>query len=347
MKIGIMGAGSIGCFVGGRLAAAGADVLLVGRAWLRDELGAHGLTLRDVDGSVVRVAGDRVEVATEAAALSDCDAVLCCVKSAQTGEVGRTLAGVLRADCVIASLQNGVRNAGSLRAALPDREVLAAIVGFNVVSRGDGVFQRGTSGPLSFETSSNAAARALLAALRATGLEIEVHRDLAPHQWTKLLINLNNAVSALSGVPTRDLLLSPGYRRIIAALADEALVVLRVAGIRPAPMRGVPIRLMPRVMRLPTPLVWLVTRAQMRVDPQARSSMWEDLTRRRLTEVDYLNGEIAHLAERHGRDAPLNRRIVDLVHAAEAAGSGPPDLDAAALWARLHERPSATAEAID
>lgn len=339
LRIGIMGAGAVGCYVGGRLAAAGAaDVVMVGRARQQRELDAHGLALRDVDGATISVAADQLAFATDASALAACDAVLCCVKSAQTEEAAGQLAEVLSPDTLVASLQNGVRNAEALRAGLPGREVLAAIVGFNVVGHGDGVFQRATNWPLSFEASQSPRARALMAALRAAGLEVDVHANLAPHQWTKLIINLNNAVSALSGVPTRELILSPAYRRIIAALADEALTVLDAAGIRPARLRGVPLRFMSRIMRLPTPIVRLVTRAQMRIDPEARSSMWQDLSRRRPTEVDYLNGEVVRLAEAHRIRAPLNGRIVELVHAAETANVGPPDLTAAALWTQLSNR---------
>ena len=84
-----------------------------------------------------------------------------------------------------------------------------------------------------------------------------------------------------------------------------------------------------------TPLVRLVTRAQMKVDPEARSSMWQDLDRGRPTEVEYLNGEIVRIAERVGRAAPLNRRMVELVHDAERDGPGSPNLDAVTLWSRL------------
>jgi len=73
----------------------------------------------------------------------------------------------------------------------------------------------------------------------------------------------------------------------------------------------------------------------MKVDPEARSSMWEDLKRGRLTEVEFLNGEIVSLAEKSGVEAPLNRRIVELVHQAEEAGNGSPGLDADALWSAL------------
>jgi 2-dehydropantoate 2-reductase len=335
LRIGVVGAGAIGCYVGGRLLAAGtAEVVFVGRARLRDELAAHGLTVKDFDAGGASVPAARIVFATEVAALAACDAVLCCVKSAQSAEVAQQLDEVLRPDAVVASLQNGVRNAEVLRAHLGGRRVLAGIVTFNVVPRGGGLFQRATSGPIMLEASDDPRAAALVRALGAA-LEVTTPADLAAEQWTKLVINLNNAVSALSGAPTRELLLSPGFRRVIAALADEAVQVLGAAGIRLARLRGIPVRYMPFVLRLPTPMVRLVTRAQMRVDPEARSSMWEDLTRGRPTEVDYLNGEIVRIAERARVPAPLNRRIVELVHAAERAGPGSPQLGAAELWTKL------------
>ncbi|HMR80341.1 MAG TPA: ketopantoate reductase C-terminal domain-containing protein, partial [Polyangiaceae bacterium] len=80
-----------------------------------------------------------------------------------------------------------------------------------------------------------------------------------------------------------------------------------------------------------TPVVRLVARAQLGANPEARSSMWEDLNRGRKTEVEFLNGEIVRLAEQCGVSAPLNQRMVALIHRAEAAGSGSPKLAAEAL----------------
>ena len=74
------------------------------------------------------------------------------------------------------------------------------------------------------------------------------------------------------------------------------------------------------ILKLPTPVVRVVIRAQLRIDPDARVSMWTDLERGRLTEVDFLNGEIVRLADEQGAAAPINRRIVELVHEAERGG---------------------------
>ena len=63
--------------------------------------------------------------------------------------------------------------------------------------------------------------------------------------------------------------------------------------------------------------------------------MWEDFVRRRPTKVDYLQGAIVRLAERHGVEVPLSRRVIALVKQAETegrraaeadTGTGPPRL---------------------
>jgi 2-dehydropantoate 2-reductase len=262
---------------------------------------------------------------------------LCAVKSAHTESAAREIAPAIAADALVVSLQNGIRNASVLRAELAGRTVLAGIVSFNVVSSEGAVFHQGTSGPLIIERSSDPRAVELVSALGSSGFAVETPREIEAHQWAKLLMNLGNAVSALSGAPTRTLILSPGYRRTLAALIGEAHQVLRASGVRPARLKGVPASWLIAALSLPTPLVRLVARAQLSVNAEARSSMWQDLSQGRLTEVDYLNGEIVRLADAGKLDAPLNRRIVELVHAAEARGGGSPEMDENVLWSALSE----------
>ncbi len=333
-----MGAGSIGCFVGGCLEAErAAAVTFVGRPSLAGPIAAHGLTLRGF-GREQHLAPAEVHFETEVGALEASQVVFCCVKSGATAAAAKALAEVLRPEAVVVSLQNGVRNADVLRAHLPTHAVLAAVVGFNVVIHEGAVFQQTTTGPLVVEAEEGSRDDPWIAALRSAGLQVELAKPIEPEQWTKLVVNLNNAISALSGAPTPTMLLSPKYRRAMTLLLDEALAVLDAAGIETAKFRGVPLRLMSRILKLPTPIVRLVLRAQLEVDPESRASMYQDLERGRKTEVDVLNGEIVRLAGACGFEAPHNRRIVALVREAEEAGKGSPRLDADALLASLLSR---------
>lgn len=335
LHIGIMGAGSIGCYVGGRLAAdATTQVTFVGRASLAEEIQRHGLTLREFDYDE-HVDASKIHFETDARALASCDVVLVCVKSGATADAARALAQALDAKAIVVSLQNGLRNSPLLHERLPRNRVVAGVVGFNVVMKDGAVVHHTTTGPLILETKNTPDDRAWVRALSSAGIEVEEVDDIAPERWAKLLVNLNNAVSALSGAPTREMILSRRYRQVMTMLLDEALEVLDAAGIRPAKFRGVPLRLMSFILKLPTPIVRVVVRAQLRVDPESRASMWQDLERGRLTEVDFLNGEIVLLAAAHSMDAPLNRRLVELVHDAERAGTGCPRMHADALLRAL------------
>jgi 2-dehydropantoate 2-reductase len=328
--IAIFGAGSIGVFVGGALIAGGADVVLIGRARVGERIARHGLAISDMDGRRFQLPAERVRYSEDAAAVAGAKLVLVTVKSADTEAAAQALAAHAADDAVVVSLQNGIGNADVLRRALPGRQVLAGMVPFNVVQTGDGRFHRGTEGSLMVEASPVLAP--WLAAFEAAGLPLLQRADFASVQWGKLLLNLNNGINALSGLPLKAQLSQRSYRRCLALLMDEALGVLRAAGIAPAQVAKVaPARLL-KLLRLPDWLYMRLASASLRIDPEARSSMWEDLQAGRRTEIDYLSGAVVALAGSVGLDAPANRKIVALVHGAEkgkAQAMAGPDLLAA------------------
>lgn len=310
--IAIFGAGAIGCWVGGKLAAAGADVTLIGRPRVLDEL-KQGLVISDLDGSEAR---STPKLATTPDAARDARIVLVTVKSAQTAGAGAELA-ILPKGTVVVSLQNGVRNASVLRAALPDCRVLAAMVPFNVVKRG-AVYHRASGGILRVDDDHGNAA--LLDACAAAKLPIEPRRDMLAVQWAKLVMNLNNAINALSGIPLAAELAQRGFRRCLAAAQREALDLLALAKQDVAKLTAIPPRWMPRLLEVPDAAFKLLARRVVAIDPHARSSMWDDFEAKRPTEIDYLQGEVVALAEKLGRTAPINYKLVELVRAAEAGG---------------------------
>lgn len=314
-RIAVFGAGSIGAYVGGALIAAGADVVLIGRARMRERIALHGVTVSDMDGRNTRLSPEQVHYSEDPAALAGAALVLVAVKSADTESAAQLLALHASPDALVISLQNGIGNADVLRRALPGRAVLAGMVPFNVVQLPESRFHRGTEGSLMVEASP--ALAPWLPLFGAAGLPLMQRTDFVAVQWRKLLLNLNNPVNALSGIPLKAQLSDRDYRRCLALLMDEALHALKASGIVPAQIGKVPPSRMPRLMRLPNWLFTRVAAAALRIDPEARSSMWEDLQAGRRTEIDYLNGAVVALAERHKMDAAANQRIVTLVHAAE------------------------------
>jgi 2-dehydropantoate 2-reductase len=149
-----------------------------------------------------------------------------------------------------------------------------------------------------------------------------------PIQWGKLLINLNNALNALSDLPLRNQIMDARWRRLMADQMAEAISVLDAAEIETTnPVTtAIPMRLVPKILRLPTWAFKAVAKAMLAIDPTARSSMWEDLSKGRMTEIAELQGVIVALGQQHGVTTPINTRVAALIRQAEADKAGSPAL---------------------
>jgi 2-dehydropantoate 2-reductase len=320
--VGVAGAGSIGCFVGGISAAAGRRVALLARPRVIQEIASHGLRLTSFAGLDRNIASNQLTLSENPSIFSEAGVVLVTVKSADTAEIAEILAQHAPTDAVIVSLQNGVGNVAVLRQRLPGRRVLAGMVPFNVVALGEGRFHRSTSGDIIIERDDAGTADQL----SVPGLRMRSTSDIAGVQWGKLLVNLNNALNALSDLPLRRQLAQRAWRRLFADQMAEGLAAIKAEGIRPVSSTPIPAGWTPHLLRLPDPVFAMLLGGTMKIDPEARSSMWEDLRRGRATEIDYLQGVITGIADRHGLQVPLSRRVVALIKSAEALGNGSPRL---------------------
>ena len=319
--IAVLGAGAIGCFVGGMLRAAGNQVVFVGRQGTVETLEKHGLTLTQLDGPKRTVNSDQLEATADAAVMAQCDLVLVCVKSHDTERAARQIAEHCSPATTIVSLQNGVANARVLGSFLGTRPIAAGMVQFNVVVGGEGRFHRATQGGVIMKDTI--ATRALRDALNASGISAEVHSDMQAVLWTKLLLNLNNALNVLSDVPLVEQLSDRSYRRVFASMVEEALVAMRTARISLVPIGRIRPRAIPYILRLPNWAFTLIAQNLLAMDPTARSSMWEDMQAGRQPEVDYLNGAVVDLANQVGTSARTNETVIELVKSAFEAGRSP------------------------
>ena len=210
------------------------------------------------------------------------------------------------------------------------------MVPFNVMALGEGRFHRATSGDIVIEHDEAHTAEKL----SVPGLTIRPTGNIDGVQWGKLLLNLNNALNALADLPLRrQLAQRPG--------GNYSPIRWRKAWLRSAPRassrsrrRRSRRRGCRRCCACRTPIFEALLGRTMKIDPEARSSMWEDLKHGRRTEIDYLQGVITDIAERRGLQAPLSRRIVELIRQAEREAKGSPRPDAGAgsrgelIWQR-------------
>lgn len=325
IKIAIFGAGSIGCYLGGCLAASKAKTLMIGRPRIKTIIEQHGLLLTDWQGRNQKVSPEDLDFSLSPEDLHEANYILVTVKGGDTVSAAKEIAEYAQKDAIVVSFQNGVRNADMLKEYLPEHKILTGMVPFNVINAGEGHFHCGTEGNLALEAQNNIE-KPLVEALDKAKLPVITHSDMRSVQWGKLLMNLNNSINALSGKPLLEELHTADYRKVLAASIKEALTVLNAAEIKPARTGKVVPALLPTILSLPNWLFKRIASAMLKIDPEAKSSMAEDLALGRKTEIDYLNGEIANLADKVNASAPINQKIAELIKKAEAEKSGSPSI---------------------
>jgi 2-dehydropantoate 2-reductase len=311
----VLGAGAIGGYIGAWLMGTGAKVSLLGRATAQSTVQAHGYTLTDLHQRHLKIAPSNIQFSTDPHVLQFADFVLVTVKSRDTEAAASLLLTHAKPHATVISFQNGIGNAEKLSKRLPNLQVIAGMVPFNVVTLPQGHLHCGTEGEIC--TERNSALAPLLPIFEKAGLPIQQCDNFQSIQWGKLLLNLNNAVNALSDLPLKKELSHHAYRKCLALLMEEALHVLKHAGIKPAKLSKVSPTLLPLVLRLPDLIFKRLAASMLKMDEHARSSMWEDLQMKRTTEVTALNGAVLELAKSYGIGAPLNERMVTLIQQAE------------------------------
>lgn len=302
MKIGVMGAGAVGCYYGGMLARAGHEVVLVGRPTHVEALQQRGLRLQTAAFDVELP----VRASTEAAALIDAALVLFCVKSTDTEAAGLELRDHLAPDALVLSLQNGVDNAERLQA-LVGVPVWPAVVYVAAEMAGPGHVKHNGRGELVIGPTAVPAApgtlesAGLLALLGDAGVPAETGDNVAGVLWAKLVLNCAyNALSALTNLPYGPLVAREGIARVMDDLVAECLAVAAADGVR------IPGDVPASVRRIAQTM------------PAQFSSTAQDLRRGRRSEIDHLNGYVVRRGEATGTPTPVNRCLHALVKALEA-----------------------------
>lgn len=319
----ILGAGAIGCYLGAWLHTTAAQVSLLGRPRVAERIRQHGLTASDLNQRKIKWSASEISFSTDPDVLKTADLIVVTVKSADSPEAAKLIAQHAKSSALVLSFQNGMGNAKVLQHDLPGITVLSGMVPFNVATLPDGRLHCATEGQLCAEDHS--ALQAWLPLFNACGLPIQLHTQFEQIQWGKLILNLNNSVNALSDMPLKAQLSDRAYRQCLALLIEETIQILKWAGIQPAKISKAPPALLPFLMRAPNFIFRRMAAGMLKMDENARSSMWEDLQLQRKTEVDYINGAVINLAHSLAQTAPLNSRMVSLVKKAEAGEYRPKD----------------------
>ena len=300
IRIAVLGAGGVGGYFGGRLAAAGHEVTFVARGEHLAALRRDGLAVESVGGDFtvapVRATDDTGEV-------GEVDYVLLGVKTWQLEPAIASLKPLIGPDTAVITTQNGVEAPHQVAAAIGREAVLPGAVEVIAFLDGPGrVRQIGGGGKLTFAEWDNrrtARVEQLRDALQGSGLIGSVAPDIWAALWSKFLaLGSVGAIATLAGAPYGVLRTRPGTRQLILDSMTEIQQVAKASGIN-----------------LPIDAV-ATTMAFLDSLPEAgTTSLQRDINAGRPSELEAWTGAVVRIGRQTGTPTPLNDVLYELASA--------------------------------
>jgi 2-dehydropantoate 2-reductase len=311
VRYAVVGIGAVGSIIGFVLKNSKEDVVLITKPKQAKILKKKGLTVRGLKSSVKTFRD--IDVSSNFSSLKNVDVIFVCVKSTDTENVAKKLKGNLRKETLIISLQNGVRNAKILKDTI-ENTTISGVVIFNAILNEIGDASITIQGKIFLEYNEDFenSLKKIKKIFDKNGVKIKVVEDIEGFLWSKLIINLQNAVTALTGQTIKESLLNPISRKIIFSTIKEGIEVTKKSGIKLKSSTGLNPSFLLFLLRFPNPFIKLGIRL-FKIKSNAKSSMLQSICKGKATEIDFLNGEIVKLAEKQGLNANINKKLVQLV----------------------------------
>jgi 2-dehydropantoate 2-reductase len=298
----IAGSGAMACLFAARLSAAGYAVNMLGE-WTAglEALQARGVILAGSSNHAGSAGETRyaVRASSDPKDFTGARLALVLVKSYQTQRTAQMLKSCLHKQGLALTLQNGLGNREILAEALGAQRVALGVTTVGATLLEPGKVRSGGDGITTLGDHDRLAP--LVEELTCAGFAVQQDSDPDALLWGKLVVNAAiNPLTALLHVPNGELLKRPTARLLMASLTREAAAVASAQGLR---------------LRYPDPVAEVEHVAERTA--RNRSSMLQDISRGRRTEIDAISGAIARAGEQADQPAPLNHAMYMLVKAME------------------------------
>ena len=311
MRIAIMGAGGVGSWLGARLAAAGADPVLIARGAHLQAMQRDGLAL---DGPPGALRVPRIAACGDPAAVGRVDVVVLTVKLYDVAAACAAIAPMLGPRTAVIGVQNGVAMPGWLPALVGTERAVSGLVFVSATVpepgrvRHLGRTQRLVVGALDGRTDDRL--ERIAAAVAAADIDVAVVPDIERHLWEKFLFLASaSAIGCLGRQPIGAIQTDADARAAFVEAMTEIATLARAKGITLAA------DIVPRTLALAETF-----------DPAARMSMLEDLEAGRRLEIGWLSGAVVAMGAALGIPTPVHRTAYAcLKHAADGRKAGEAD----------------------
>lgn len=301
VRVLILGAGAVGLSVAAKLSTI-CTVHAVCRAASAKAIGEQGFSLTGIWGDAAYRFSASVSVPRE----SRFDYVIITSKSKDTDAICRQFAAFIR-DTDTVSLQNGIGNE-EIISRYTDRVIGGMIITGFEWQNDAAIHVSVEAGPAKFgrfPDGTDSSTGTLVSLFNRAGIPAEESGNIRTDLWGKTLYNCAlNPLGAIMGVPYGKLTAAPSWR-IIGQIVHEAFAVIGAEGVR---------------LQWSTADEYLAFLRNVQLPATARhhSSMLQDISRGRTTEIGFINGAVVEKGRLHGIPTPYNAFIVDLIRFRES-----------------------------
>lgn len=317
MRIAVIGSGAIGCLVAGYLKNKGKDVSLVGHKDSCQAIKQHGLKISGVRGDF------NIKIDIDEKLDFHPDLAILATKTQDLDSVFKDNAILLK-DSLILTTQNGIQADNIVARYIPKENIVSSIVMFGAtyLEPGKVVHNFDRSWVVGRIFGSNDEKVVMLSKLLDEAFPTIVVEDIKGMKYLKIFVNSNNCLTGILGESMQKIFADLEICRISIAIWKEGLRVIEGAGIKLESLPDFPLERMIKLASMPldeAAKIFSGIMLNLSKDPMY-GSILQSIKRGRPSEIDYINGEFVNLARSKNLQAPLNEKLVDMVHQVEKTG---------------------------
>ncbi len=314
MNTAIIGAGAIGSVVAAYLTKAGQDVTLIGRENQVKAISENGLTVRGARSE------ETITIKIYPRLDQEYDLIIFTVKTQDIDDAVNENKAFLKNSMILSS-QNGVQADQYLKKYFSPEKIFSSIVmfGSTYVQPGEVTFNFEGDWIVGkpFEPVDDKTKE--IAELLKTAFPVVVSEDITGMKWLKLFVNFNNCIPALIGKSMQEAFADMDLCKLSIKLLKEGVDIVQKAKIDLVSLPQFPVERIMGLANMPIDqAAGIINKTLTTLSKEPLyGSILQSIMRKRPSEIDYINGEIVRLAGQIEVEAPLNSKVVELVHRVE------------------------------
>ncbi|MBU0469267.1 MAG: 2-dehydropantoate 2-reductase [Candidatus Omnitrophica bacterium] len=314
MDIAIIGGGAIGSLVAACLVEQGREVVLISRKEHADVINEKGLSVKGFGGE------KNIKIKALTKLDKEYDLVIFATKTQDLEDAYQENNEYLE-NCYVLTTQNGVQADSILGVHFEKEKMLSSVVMFGATYVKPGYITFNFSGdwiigrpyvPLDKKTHE-------IAELLNSDIPVVFSNNIVGMKWVKLFVNFNNCICALVGKSMQETFADMNLCKLSILLLREGIAIVNKANIELVSLPTFPVDRIMGLVSIPFEQAsGIINQTLTKLsDEPLYGSILQSIMRNKDSEIDFINGEVVQLAKQMRDKAPLNEKVVDLVHEVE------------------------------